>query len=412
MGRLKRTVGCLKAGLDGLNLNGIDLFKALRVFSEFSPPLVPVLLKELEFVAHINLFEDNLFFEMAVSRQMTKKANLKSARWRNVSLGTSVTEKSIPALYDGRSFPLLETMAIMHDVSLRENHPNYTFSTKLLDSAPFITHLEVDSLGHFHLDNSAIQVLNRFPNLRSLVYDLKHHWAVPFSVTPLQQSNFLHLTELEFRLMFAALIDGSTLPALTRLTITNNGLSYNLRFFRAPWPSEKISRFFERSRCSLKILHLDYIPLSDGDLLSLLKVNPALEELRVKEVNREEYTDYFRLQDTITPSLLMALCVSSALSPPLVPGLEKLADGNLFDDDLTLEMVVSRSWMSKKGKGIALASESQKALKSVTSICVLGRALRTGVKSRLKRLRKKGLRFDYGSAGAREGSGSTTSYTS
>ncbi|KAF5364580.1 hypothetical protein D9758_005523 [Tetrapyrgos nigripes] len=111
----------------------------------------------------------------------------------------------------------------------------------------------------------------------------------------------------------------------------------------------KAPAFFERSQRSLRKLRLDWISLSDKDVISLLRLNPTLEELCIREIRRKAYAfaewvtprtpAAFEFQDIITPSLLNALHVynhvGSAFSPPLVSRLEKLdfaADGELFDD--------------------------------------------------------------------------------
>ncbi|KAF5328292.1 hypothetical protein D9758_018173 [Tetrapyrgos nigripes] len=183
------------------------------------------------------------------------------------------------------------------------------------------------------------------------------------------------------------------------------------RMFKGNWPHQSFSDFSQRSACSLSALHLDYISLSDTDLCSLLKLQPFLVELRVREIRRKDYNfarytfddrTVFQFQDLITPLLLTTLHAFDrglASSSPLVPKLENLhfaADGDLFDDVLFWKMVVSR-WVPNSDAGSRRENASASAtgvscLRSV-KLCVLGRALREDVDLKLRHLKKAGLDF-------------------
>ena len=83
-----------------------------------------------------------------------------------------------------------------------------------------------------------------------------------------------------------------------------------------------------------------------------------------------------------------------SLSSPLVPKLERLefvADGDLFDDRLFLDMVVSR-WIPEKDYALVIGVTSLWSVK----ITVLGRAIQEEVKSELEHLRKAGLKVTVG----------------
>ncbi|KAF5366054.1 hypothetical protein D9758_006600 [Tetrapyrgos nigripes] len=274
--------------------------------------------------------------------------------------------------------------------------------------------------------------LHNFPNLKSMVFaELDHRFVpepdeIPWQTLP-------HLSMVEFQMsncevgydileahLLKLLIDKLTLPSLTTLAIRNFHEEVDKwdhtnmeQIFKGNWPHQSFSDFFQRSACSLSVLHLDYISLSDTDLCSLLKLHPSLVELRIREIRRKDFNFapyplfeddtedriVFQFQDLITPLLLAnlhALDHGLASSSPLVPKLENLhftADGDLFDDVLFWKMVVSR-WVpnsdtSSRGENAATGVSCLRSVK----LCVLGRALREDVDLKLRDLKKAGLDF-------------------
>ncbi|KAF5371597.1 hypothetical protein D9758_003357 [Tetrapyrgos nigripes] len=187
----------------------------------------------------------------------------------------------------------------------------------------------------------------------------------------------------------------SILPSVTTTSI----LTIILLAFKGTWPRQIFSRFFERSGCQLQTLHLIRLSVSDQDVIALLRHTPSLVELHIEEIKRNVHSrnlryfngTVFRFKDTVTPSFLTALhAYDHGMSSPLVPKLERLdllVDGDLFDDGMFLEMVVSR-WIPDKNYTLSVGVSSMKSVK----IGVLDRTLKEDVKEQLLYLEKVGLK--------------------
>ncbi|KAK7455206.1 hypothetical protein VKT23_011081 [Stygiomarasmius scandens] len=210
--------------------------------------------------------------------------------------------------------------------------------------------------------------------------------------------------------MLQILIDNLTLPCVTTMLISSSYSKTNV-LFRGEWPRESFARFFERSRCSLKVLHLSAIILSDRDAIALLKLCPLLEELHLKEVlhtlhkcsgdgQAESDARPLRIACTsiklVTSMFLRALHAYNsndelkALSSPLVPKLQRLelaTDGAFFEDHVLLDMIISRWVPDERSASIVGVS----CLGSV-SIHVLKRRMEIEVAKKLLYLGQAGLK--------------------
>ncbi|KAK7455194.1 hypothetical protein VKT23_011067 [Stygiomarasmius scandens] len=339
-------------------------------------------------------------------------------RWRRFCIHES--EPAFLAKLAGNSFPLLEELSIDHtenghpDLDLFCRAPRlHTLKTdslppkeELLDF-PFGQILNLDLLCNTE-DNLIFTALAMFPELQSvIIQDLDSDW-----LSGVSSRHVSRLSELVIGMpwvppaspvknVLGILMKGLTLPSLKVLSISHEKSSPSI------WPREEIISLFERSKCSLTTLHLDHISVPHSDIITFLQLNPALTELRLKEIRRKlfDFRTYkmgdgnvFRFADVISPALLTALhaykCGMDSLSSPLVPKLERLefvADGDLFDDRLFLDMVVSR-WIPEKDYALAIGVTSLWSVK----ITVLGRAIQEEVKSELEHLRKAGLKVTVG----------------
>jgi len=344
-----------------------------------------------------------------------------STRWRHVQIlvGTSLSESPL-SIMTGKPLQLLESLEILDcddeycDLNAFQSVPR--LRSLHLDAMPALnTALDFPFANISHLKltclrwNTVFRALEAFPNLQSVIYQGFDSETAPGDVAS-QTSN---LSKLEFwldgdhtespdsddhnqlRVMFEKL----TLPSLNSFTLMSTDWISPLGLFKAIWPREAVSQFFERSKCSLSILCLDHIPLSDKDAILLLRLVPSLQELRIKEIHRKSYNFKlwsFKYPDLITPSFLTALHAydstheQGTISSPLVPNLQRLeflADGDLFDDQLFLEMVVSR-WMPDKEYASVIGVSSLQSVK----IGVEGRELKEDVKQRLLYLGRAGLK--------------------
>ncbi|KAF5364561.1 hypothetical protein D9758_005500 [Tetrapyrgos nigripes] len=283
-----------------------------------------------------------------------------SARWRDARISAEMNSEMFPTL-SGRSFPLLESLSIDDHYASPELH--------LFNAAPRLSSLKVNALPlteipitftpinhvtHLELQGACPSVyreLEKFTHVQSVVYSLMDPCSFTTNAMPFVRS---HLLTLELRLVdglvcpdvggrhpdagvFGVLVDKLILPSLEKLTITNPYRTRPCTFFKGPWPSDTFTRFFQRSGCSLTVLRLNRISLSHEDVITLLKLNPALVELSIQEIHRNSYNfsgytvpgsdsdSDFVFKDIITPSLLTALHAynhgMSPFSPPLVPSL-------------------------------------------------------------------------------------------
>ncbi|KAF5337978.1 hypothetical protein D9758_014321 [Tetrapyrgos nigripes] len=308
------------------------------------------------------------------------------SRWKHARV-FQLVEANFPALADGRSFPLLETVEIRHFI----DEPEYP-DLHLFNSAPRLHTLKIDklppaealetftpcfqitSLIVYHGDYYDLLVLNKFSNLKSIVFA---KLDVDPEIEELPPQTLPYVTTVDFQLSdfsevsygcnsLKMLVEKLTLPSLTTLMITNQVYDRDLEspesMFKGVWPPQSFSDFFQRSGCSLTALHLDYISIPDRELIALLRLNPSLVELRVKEICRKDYDfaaiesrrrrrrrrkrgllpdgPFFKFEDIIAPLLLTSLHAYNhglTSTSPLVPKLERLrfvADGFLFDDEL------------------------------------------------------------------------------
>ncbi|KAL0578165.1 hypothetical protein V5O48_003831 [Marasmius crinis-equi] len=136
----------------------------------------------------------------------------------------------------------------------------------------------------------------------------------------------------------------STLRQLTRLDI--RGLFDEPDEGWMSWDEQPVQSFLIRSCCSITSLHLQWLPITDEQMISLLRQMPVLSLVHV-----EEYRNNAGENKIVTPPFLNSLLVdhgsSSTSCPALLPRLAELTlvvhQAGL--DPETLQRVVTSRWL-------------------------------------------------------------------
>lgn len=137
-----------------------------------------------------------------------------------------------------------------------------------------------------------------------------------------------------------AILSSFVFPSLRSLKLTQWG------FVRQSyWPKDQVTNLLARSRCSLTLLSLCGLRLSDIDLVALLKHLPSLQELFIHDVLATKFlitTSLIKSLHGIRPSNL------HTSFQPLVPHLRTLSlvvkNGDDFDATAFVETISSR-WL-------------------------------------------------------------------
>ncbi|KAK7459668.1 hypothetical protein VKT23_009649 [Stygiomarasmius scandens] len=114
---------------------------------------------------------------------------------------------------------------------------------------------------------------------------------VPIQVLAPQDSNTVQVLQVELQNegrgvqeFFIQLLCACTFPALTSLSISPLEKSRHRAMFSGAWPAQEFNDLFSRSGCRLTTLALNYISLSDINVICLLLNTPALTDLTIREV--------------------------------------------------------------------------------------------------------------------------------
>jgi len=158
-----------------------------------------------------------------------------------------------------------------------------------------------------------------------------------------------------------ALLSRLTLPSLCSLAIvsaqgeiTNSG--------KESWPIKSFASFFMRSRCSITSLTIQNTPISDTEIISLLRFVPNLRELNICDCS---------LPRTVTDKFLQAMhtlnCTNYEATSqiPLVPRLKSInfrVQDLSFDPAKFIDMVRSR-WIPEPEYASQIGISSLKSVK-------------------------------------------------
>jgi len=197
-------------------------------------------------------------------------------------------------------------------------------------------------------------VTQYFPDVLNLAYTLDHRKAlkndimstVPGFVIP--PPPLVRAKKLLLRLygdivqsgynMLPYLMSSLSLPSLENLIITSGEADP----FKGVLSTDPVTSFLLRSQCSVKILRIERISVSDIDMISLLRHLPALTELTVQE------THTVASPMPITTKFLQRLHSYNSgdvFVPCLVPKLQRFSftvHGETLDERVFVEMVLSR----------------------------------------------------------------------
>ncbi|KAI3616955.1 hypothetical protein WG66_004112 [Moniliophthora roreri] len=165
----------------------------------------------------------------------------------------------------------------------------------------------------------------------------------------------------------------SNFPQLTSILIS--GLKSGISEDWVRWDDLEvpIETFLRRSACTITTLHLQSLPMLDHQAISLLRLMPALENLHIQEMVRDN--EEFPINKIVTSVFLQNLLVDHACSSESTPFLPRLANltlavhGYNLDGEALLKAITSR-WLATRGLPSDVGVNS---LKSV-SIRLIGEA--------------------------------------
>lgn len=321
-----------------------------------------------------------------------------SLKWRNVQLVVTADILSCPALSVlSDRLDALETL----DIQVLGSSNNATIDIFRL--APKLHTVAIDGLAasRFTLPTASIKnfsigrdditdfptIITQFPHVISIrlanPVNPMQHPAVSLVPTTLNVRDF-HLLIEEGRetiphasagiWLINAIFRAITFPSVTSLTLQSlHGFDGQGEF---PWAS--FTRSLSQSFPILTSINLERLPLSEANLIALLPLIPALEEIRITEHCSKQ---------TITELFLKALNVSypSGLSTPHLPKLTNISftvEGDYFQEDAFASMIMSR-WSpegahSTEGGTVCLKSVYLRILTRVVDIVAIAPVMDIG----------------------------------
>lgn len=190
----------------------------------------------------------------------------------------------------------------------------------------------------------------------------------------------------------SSLFQSLTLPSLSSITVAS---ASKTRYGLVYWPCDSFSSLITRSSCTVTILRVEHVVISEMQLKALFQALPSLVALTMHEPERHMLDlNWERFDNSIHPPLitdnllrLMHIHPSStgpASSPLLLPCLQMLdfsVRGRHFTDQIFADMVKSRT--GRAGPGLA-------SLKSV-SLDVMDRCISCDIIDSLSDLEEHGL---------------------
>lgn len=195
----------------------------------------------------------------------------------------------------------------------------------------------------------------------------------------------------------STLFDVLTLPAMASLSISHvypsiipHGLA---------WPADAFTSFVSRSSCPLTSLSLKRMPLSEIQLLDVLRSLPLLTNLTIQDTPPLDLpfpVDRFPVDHTVTDTFIQSMNINSTTSlgsssSPFLPNLQHLdleLRGSAFKDEGFVDMVKSR-WSPP---GSVHEPGQISSLQSVT-LRVMEREFDTEKFEALRHLSKSGMKI-------------------
>ncbi|KAF9267175.1 hypothetical protein L218DRAFT_722426 [Marasmius fiardii PR-910] len=361
---------------------------------------------------------------VAVDKKLLASLVAHSHRWGNVDYHYIYDEECLDMLAVAPSLPLLRQIVCVAELaSPRAIHEQQFKKCKNLYSATvryeFYDRLDVDSLPLDHIFHLAVEhgIDGCFENameilktcgkrLKTFIYgslpsgDL--HCILPAPHTPvhLSESIICHADYLAIELwneigiypLLSNILQSLTLPKVTKILLDGDCAKDGK--YEGEWPAAIVDSFLTRSRCNLTSVSLEGIPLSDEDVLAVIRRTPALESLTIRELFAKDYRIPLQetpkgLVQTVTKALMIQLQKGYHLDDTglFLPRLKqlRLRVHAHFDADLEFVEVVRCRWLSCRG---VLA---ERGLREV-SLVVLDRDLDELIYKPLGDLEKDGLR--------------------
>ncbi|KAF9060814.1 hypothetical protein BDP27DRAFT_394175 [Rhodocollybia butyracea] len=346
---------------------------------------------------------------------------LHADRWQDLTIVNNESQVEVlpPDIRSSIQLPALQTLSI--------ETPHTMLGLQAFERAPKLRHFTLDgrlpnppvpfpwsqltSINFQYFHGPVFAALGACSNLKSLTINADHSerdspsrnsTSLPVKLPSLRYLEIAaagNATTVDYdslTLIFTSL----TLPSLAELMVYN----YDNDRFLGKWPQRDFETFVRRSQCEITSLHLDEMPLSDTQALSLLRALPTICTLTIEDSRLMLKNDK---QVTITSTLVEALGVFNGIRNPfetrgvevLLPNLESLVlrsrstpSTDLLDDKILVDMIKSRWVPDTTFASIAKV----KCLKSCSITYVSGeRKIDSSAEKTLDCLVDDGLQFSW-----------------
>ncbi|KAE9399361.1 hypothetical protein BT96DRAFT_1019530 [Gymnopus androsaceus JB14] len=345
------------------------LWSRIRIEMQTTPPNYPIL-------RLLNLYNERsrnspLTFEITGPtdgcdpqphhRALCTSIAAHSNRWQKLTVHEPKVFDALVAL-NPRRLLMLEVLNIdslfcdeSSDFDMFENSPIrslsvYAVSREMRESKfPWKQLTQLDVAQHAEGMKTLLEASGKLTELRLREVDGKDYFQ-QCAIVPLLETLSLNLSQTSLSESLAEVAFSSmTCPSLTSLLIE---ASNNYKGYKRIWPKESLHGFISRSSFHLSTLSIKSIPLSDSNLIDLLRRLPSLLHLTIDD-SKATRAASSTTPSPITPHLIQSLhafpdmssvAVSSALAQKL-QSLELTFSGSDFDEEGFVDMVSSR-WLA------------------------------------------------------------------
>ncbi|KAK7036423.1 hypothetical protein VNI00_011620 [Paramarasmius palmivorus] len=274
-----------------------------------------------------------------------------SKRWQSLKL----SEFPYPLMEDPTFDIIIGSLPLLKHLEIRDNNLDLDGEAYLCDlfkSCPSLVSLCIYYSPYVVWELPWTQVCNLEIPLMDILHFLPSCQAVqrvnltvkdaddPAVEAPHACSDVQHLAAFVYEQCHASfLFENTTLRRLTSLEIENE--YSGMQDYWSEWEQKPILDFLTRSKCMITSLFLKWIPITGEQTIQLLRLMPALTDLRLDEYWRAEIPNMNRI---VTPAFLRTLEVQHGQNGgPLAPNLRKLRFGmHPEDDDALVEALESR----------------------------------------------------------------------
>lgn len=248
-------------------------------------------------------------------------------------------------------------------------------STELLTSkAPFCAWIQYLTIYNQDPLGTAQIALQSCPNLCNIYVSVEGPMG-PIEDDPVVQHRQLESITMDLR---PYVLDWSSnpfayfkqlvTPSLHTLILRADAISVQVDYKLESAP-EYITRFIERSQCTITRLRLDYMPVYEDGFMDLLAVIPSIETLELMPLDDLYMTnDYpLYLSSTFLECLTLSSEATSTADNPLLPSLQTLTlmDRHDFNSGMTAAKMAESRWHSEASFNDAGNPQSVARLKAI-----------------------------------------------